>query len=138
MTVVVVEIDLDQAESIRGGQNFVVVDCNRIIRKGDIVHIKNEVNDYNLVGEVTSYSTRFMSEGKQAISFEVRPISYLQVLELTEKEKAILSIALSHMKLYSMSQRDTANTIWEIIHELLGHDISDEDLDWIYNHLKED
>lgn len=59
------------------------------------------------------------------------PKSYELYKEMTEKQKEVFKLVVTHMSLYGCSERNIANTLWDIIRVLLGNDdISDEDFSW--------
>lgn len=68
-----------------------------------------------------------------------KPISFKLYEQMTEKDKKVFNLALSHIYLYGCKDRDIANTLWDIIRVLIGNDdISEEEISWFMNFWHEE
>lgn len=91
-----------------------------------------------LLREITYMTNYEQKEGYVVLAIADVPKSLVKYLALSEREKSVFKSAITHMHLYGLSERDVANTIWEIIVFLIGDvDLFETDQQWYMEYWDE-
>ena len=129
---------------IKSGQKtFEVRKDDRGYQYGDILYLKEysngEYTGNEVAVEVTYMSLLEQKEGYVVLAIQLVPKSFIEYLSLTNKEKKVFEEVITHIHLYGLSNRDTANLCWDIIRELIGNDdLSDKDREWYREYWNEE
>jgi len=126
-----------------GDKKFEIRKNDRNFQVGDFLLLK-EFQDGNFTGCETLHEVTFMTnfeqkEGYVVMSISDVPRSFRMYLRMSEKEKATFKKILSHIHLHGYGERDTSNTLWDIIRILIGNDeISETEQQWFMEYWSED
>lgn len=117
-------------------KQFEIRKNDRNYKVGDILHMR-EYNDGAYTGKETMQEVTYISKYAQhnqhiVMSIKKVPMSYYTYINMNEKEKFAFHEIVSHISLYDTRDRDVANTLWDILHNLVEIDDfeQDDDIKW--------
>ena len=136
MTVHELKIAPEYFNAIQEGiKKFEIRKNDRNYQKGDFL-ILSEFKEGDYTGfqtiQMVTYLTDYeQKEGYVVLSIDDVPSSFPMYLSLSDKEKQVFRLIVSHMHLYGYIDRDYTNTVWDIIKTLLeNHDLSETEQQW--------
>lgn len=137
-------IPRDSYEAVVSGVKTFLVQRDSInYTVGDFLLLKESVNS-GVTGEESMHQITYITdylepEGFIIMSIRKVPKSFRLYLDMTSKEQSIFKSALTHLYLFSSPDRETSNTLWDIIFELIEHqDLSDADRNWYREYWSEE
>ena len=125
-----------------GTKSFEIRKNDRDFQVDDILLLKEFDGKYT--GRETAMQVSYITDYEQkdgyvVLAIKVIPKSFVEFLSMTDKEEDVFKEIITHMHLYGLSNRDMANTCWDIIRILLGNDdLSDTDQQWYMEYWDED
>lgn len=126
-----------------GIKNFEIRKNDRNYQNQDLLLLREYKDDaytgLEVLRQITFLTEYEQKEGFLVMSLKPVPSSFQEYINMTDKEKKVFETVLAHANLYGFGGRDTTNTFWEIIEELIGgRELTEDDQRWYRDYWNED